>query len=67
MIIEGLRKINGFIPQTGEWGVFQENGFWVAARGRHVTSYVRVDIEEYPHRQYSKDRHNYFYIETEDY
>lgn len=49
------------------------NGYWVGARGKHITSYERVDKDtEYDDdgnpvfRQYSMDRHHNFYIESED-
>ena len=66
-------KIKGRIASTGEPCKMQSNGYWTDNRGRHITSYERIDIEtEYNDRgkpvfrQYSKDRHNNFYVETED-
>ena len=59
-----MRNTYGRLADTGERCVMQANGFWVAAGGRHVTSYVRVDKED--NKQYSMDRKHLFYVETED-
>lgn len=62
----------GKIPETGDTGLFQANGYWIGTRGRHITSYIRVDTYETNAagdpvtRQYSRNRHNEFFIETED-
>ena len=63
----------GRIAETGEPCRMQNNGYWTAAGGRHITSYIRIDVEtEYNKagrpvfRQYTKDRYNNFYVETED-
>ena len=68
LYIEGLPVISGTIETTGEKCKMQATGYWVAARGRHVTSYVRVDKNEPEgiERQYSMDKHHRFWIETED-
>ncbi len=48
-------------------------GYWVADKGRRVTSYERVDKDvEYTddgtpvRRQYSMDRQHRFWVETEE-
>lgn len=57
----------GKLASTGERVEMEMTGYWVAARGRHVGSWVRTDGEpDGKYRQYSKDRHNNFYLETED-
>lgn len=38
-------------------------GYWVGARGRQVTSWVFAN-GSYPKMQFSKDRHNVFYLEA---
>ena len=65
---EGLPVISGTIYETGERCKMQANGYWVGERGRHITSYIRVDKDEPTgiERQYSMDRHHRFFIETED-
>lgn len=63
MIYEGNPIYKGIISETGEHGLFQINGYWVMSGGRKMSSYIRVDKTE--NRQYSRDRHNRFYIETE--
>ena len=51
----------------------RSTGYWIGARGQHITSYERVDKDvEYDdkgrpvYRQYSMDKHHVFYLETED-
>lgn len=50
----------------------QPSGNWAGAGGRQITSYLRVDKPDYNERgervfrQYSRDRHHRFYVETED-
>lgn len=56
--------MKGIIAETGESCVMEVNGYWIADRGRKITSYVRVDKKD--NRQYSMDRKHNFYIETED-
>lgn len=65
--------ISGRIANTGERCIMQPNGYWVADKGRRVTSYKRVDKDiEYTddgtpvRRQYSMDRQHRFWIETEE-
>jgi len=65
--------ISGRIAETGEPCKMRNNGYWVGAGGRHISSYERVDKEvEYDDRgrpvfrQYSMDRHHRFWLETED-
>ena len=68
LYIEGLPVISGTIYETGERCKMQSNGYWTGSKGRHITSYVRVDKNE-PEgiaRQYSMDRKHRFFIETED-
>ena len=59
-----MRYVKGTIAETGEKAIFVANGYWIAYGGRKITSYVRVDKED--NKQYSKDRHNNFYVETVD-
>ena len=40
LYIEGIPVISGTIETTGERCKMQSNGFWVGARGKHITSYV---------------------------
>ena len=54
--------IKGTLAQTGEKCVMEANGFWIGARGRHITSYIRVDVPD--NKQYSMDVHRRFYVET---
>ena len=62
-----MRQIKGTIENTSEKCIMVATGYWVGARGRHITSYNRIDKEETEiHRQYSMDRHHRFWIETED-
>ena len=66
---EYIPVISGTIETTGEKCKMQINGFWIGAKGRHISSYVRIDKDEQPegiHRQYSMDKHHRFWIETED-
>lgn len=62
----------GTIAETGEPCVMQPSGNWAGAGGRQITSYLRVDKPDYNERgervfrQYSRDRHHRFYVETED-
>lgn len=64
--------MKGTIETTGERCEMEATGFWVGAKGRHITSYVRTDKAETDSegrpvsRQYSMDRHHRFWIETED-
>ena len=65
-------KIKGRIAATGEPCEMQKNGYWTSG-ARHISSYIRIDktTEYNAHgqpvfRQYSRDRHNNFYVETED-
>lgn len=60
----GLKEYKGTIETTGEKCVMVQTGYWEGSKGRHITSYIRKDIPD--NRQYSKDRHNRFWIETED-
>lgn len=61
-----MRKYKGTIADTKESCIMVANGYWVS-NGRHITSYERVDKKDPNiYRQYSKDRHNRFYVETED-
>jgi hypothetical protein len=62
----GLPIHSGTIYETGERAKFVANGYWIGPKGRHITSYERVDVEETPYRQYSRDRYGNYYIETED-
>lgn len=60
-------KIKGTLAETGERCEMEANGYWIGARGRHITSYIRIDKpEDGVFRQYSMDRHHRFTIETED-
>lgn len=68
-----VRSTRGTIYETGEKCLMRSTGYWVGARGQHITSYERVDKDvEYDdrgrpvYRQYSMDRHHLFYLETED-
>ena len=62
-----MRKYKGTIENTTESCIMEANGYWVGAKGRHITSYVRVDKkDEKVFRQYSKDRNNRFWVESED-
>ncbi len=62
-----MKNIKGRIENTNEECIMQANGFWVGEKGRHITSYIRIDKPETDvHRQYSMDRHHRFWIETED-
>lgn len=65
---EYIPVISGTIETTGEKCKMQMNGFWIGARGRHISSYIRVDKNEPEgiERQYSMDRQHRFWIETED-
>ena len=65
--------VSGRIAETGEPCVMRMNGYWVGAKGRHISSYERVDKEvEYDEdgrpvfRQYSMDRQHRFWLESED-
>lgn len=65
--------ISGKIAETGERCVMRPIGYWVADKGRRVTSYERVDKDvEYTddgtpvRRQYSMDRQHRFWVETEE-
>lgn len=65
--------VRGTIAETGEPCIMRMTGYWIGARGRHISSYERVDKEvEYDdrgravYRQYSMDRQHKFYLETED-
>lgn len=67
------KPTRGTIASTGERCEMRANGYWTGERGRHITSYERIDKPiEYNERgapvirQYSMDRHHKFYIETED-
>lgn len=73
MTIENLHNellpiIKGTIEDTGERCAMQSVGYWIGAKGRHITSYVRVDKKEPDgiSRQYSMDRQHHFWIETEE-
>ena len=68
LYIEGIPVISGKIEGTGERCKMQANGYWIGAKGRHITSYIRIDQNEPEgiERQYSMDKHHTFYIETED-
>jgi len=57
-------KIKGRLADTGEKCVMEANGFWLADRGRKITSYVRIDKPD--NKQYSMDRRRLFYVETVD-
>ena len=59
-----MKNTTGHLAETGERCVMQAIGFWIAAGGRRVTSYVRVDKED--NKRYSMDRKHMFYIETEN-
>lgn len=62
-----MRDITGKIENTNERCVMRATGYWVGAKGKHITSYERIDKPETDiHRQYSMDRHHRFWIETED-
>lgn len=66
---ELIPVISGTIENTGEKCKMQMNGFWIGARGRHISSYIRIDIDETIEgvtRQYSMDKKHRFWIETED-
>ena len=52
----------GRLAANGEKCVMQQYGFWVAAGGRKVTAWIRVDKPD--NKQYSMDRHHNFYVET---
>ena len=65
--------VSGRIAETGEPCKMKMNGYWVGSRGRHISSYERVDKDvEYNedgravYRQYSMDRQHRFWLETED-
>ena len=75
--IEGMKKHKGCInsKDAKEYGLpeekleFVEVGYWVGAN-RKITSYKLVDTQ-YEEKlslefQFSRDRHNIFYIETVD-
>lgn len=60
----GLPVIGGTIEDTGERCKMVMAGYWVGERGRHISSYVRVD--KFDWKQYSMDRGHHFWIETDD-
>lgn len=63
--MESKRRIHkGIIADTGEQCEMRANGFWIGARGAHITSYERIDKED--GIQYSKEKCNVFHIETVD-
>lgn len=67
-----MRSIYGRIENTDERCEMKATGYWVGEKGRHITSYDRVDKIDTDkdgnpvHRQYSMDRQHRFWIETED-
>ena len=62
-----MKQYKGTIEDTKESCVMIANGYWVGEKGRHITSYERIDKKDPNiYRQYSKDRHNRFWVETED-
>lgn len=60
-----MKIIGGTIENTNERCKMVATGYWVGEKGRHITSYKRVDKEDNRH-QYSMDRFHRFWIETED-
>lgn len=76
---ESIRKlhikesISGRIEDTNERCIMEPTGYWIGAKGKHITSYERVDKDiEYDKngnpvkRQYSMDKQHRFWVETED-
>ena len=59
-----FKRIKGTLAETGEQVEMVNNGYWIGYKGRHISSYVRVD--KLDTCQYSMDRHHRFYLETED-
>ena len=57
------KKYKGTIYETGERCIMINNGFWLSGT-RKISSYIRIDKPD--NCQYSKDRHNRFYVETVD-
>lgn len=39
------------------------NGYWVGAKGQHISSYVFKD-GSHPEMAFTRDRHNRFYLEA---
>ncbi len=61
--MEGLPTISGTIAETGEKVKMIRTGYWIGARGAHITSYMRADGKD-PDYQYSMDRHHRFWLEA---
>lgn len=57
------KEHKGKIENTDETCVMVLTGFWISG-SRKISSYIRKDKPD--NRQYSKDRHNRFWVETED-
>lgn len=78
--LDGVKTISGYIfdDESNTIGnkryKFIPNGYWVGAKGKHITSYYKADsdngLEDDGYiRQYSMSRvngHNVFFIETVD-
>lgn len=59
-----MRVQGGTIENTNERCKMVATGYWIGEKGRHITSYKRVDKED--NKQYSMDKYRRFWIETED-